>query len=160
MKKIKGTFTAEDGTQYTGELSYEDTSYKRPRREDRERYYYFDSIGVISNDNEYHDDIDNYRYSVGNYFLTKEEAIKHLELTQARVRIEDAVREYNGNWKADWTNINQEKNKIFFNWGVDTFDFNTYVECQTPNGFYLKDKNKGFLKKHEADLKLIMGITN
>jgi hypothetical protein len=160
MKKITGVFTAEDGTQYTGELSYEETSYKRPRAQEHKDYYFVNDQGECDYNEEQGDTIDDYRYSVGNYFLTEEEAIKHRELTQARVRIEDAVREHNQGWEADWNNQLQPKFRILYYYGSACFGFLQDATAQTSNTFYLKEPDKDFLKKHEADLKLIMGITN
>ena len=48
-----------------------------------EYYYLVDCYGRVCNFLDEYDNGDDYRYLTGNYFLTKEEAEKHLEYTKA-----------------------------------------------------------------------------
>lgn len=57
---------------------------KRCRAEYRGPYYYVNSLGMISSNNDYRDTEDDQLYSIGNYGLTKEELESKLKYDIAR----------------------------------------------------------------------------
>lgn len=64
---------------------------KRCRAEYRGPYYYVNSLGMISSNNDYRDTEDDHLYSIGNYGLTKEELEAKREYDIARqVLLDDA----------------------------------------------------------------------
>ena len=62
---------------------------KRRRAEYRGLYYYVNSLGIISSDNDYRDTKDDHLYSIGNYGLTKEELESKLKYDIARKTLLD-----------------------------------------------------------------------
>ena len=62
---------------------------KRRRAEYRGPYYYVNSLGIISSDNDYRDTEDDHLYSIGNYGLTKEELESKLKYDIARKTLLD-----------------------------------------------------------------------
>lgn len=75
---------------------------KRRRAEYRGPYYYVNSLGIISSDNDYRDTKDDHLYSIGNYGLTKEELEAKLKYDIAyQILLDDAK---GGKWKKDGAN--------------------------------------------------------
>ena len=63
--------------------------YERCRAEYRGLYYYVNSLGIISSNNDYRDTEDDHLYSIGNYGLTKEELESKLKYDIARKTLLD-----------------------------------------------------------------------
>lgn len=63
--------------------------YERRRAEYRGLYYYVNSLGIISSNNDYRDTEDDHLYSIGNYGLTKEELESKLKYDIARKTLLD-----------------------------------------------------------------------
>lgn len=63
--------------------------YKRRRAEYKGPYYYVNSLGIITSNNDYRDTEDDYLYSIDNYGLTKEEIESKLKYDIARKTLLD-----------------------------------------------------------------------
>ena len=87
----------------------ETNQFKRWRVEKGKGYYLLKERGGIGNFKEELDDVDNYLYSIGNYFKTREEVEKHKEKLILQQQIKDRIRDLNEGWTPDWSNDNMVK---------------------------------------------------
>jgi hypothetical protein len=115
------------------------------------RYYCVTDHGYVDFLKEMGDPVDNYCYLTGNYFLTKEEAEKHLEYTKALGRVTRRIEELNGGEKGKWM--------IYFSF-LNRF---TFAEFQGEIAFKLPycatgDIAQQIIKECESDLKMIFGV--
>lgn len=83
-------------------------SRKRWRAQRGQEYFYNMSFRDISGDTEGHDEVDDDRYSTGNYFKTKEEAEFHMEEVFYTQMLKDYIYEHD-DVKLDWNDDTQEK---------------------------------------------------
>lgn len=108
---MKATLKLEDGREVElvltdeQEKAIEQKKYGRQRAMIDGNYYYIDdSDGEVMKDIDCGYEVDNYRFSVGNYYLTKEEAEKALRMQINIVKINDRIDELNEGWSPDWNN--------------------------------------------------------
>lgn len=114
------TITLENGTK----VQISDESYKALqdgvkskknwRAEKGGGYYYVDDCGEIECDTESFYSEDNYRYTTGNYFQTKKEAIAHRDRQLAIGRVTHAIIEANDGWEPDWGTGVEGKYSIYY----------------------------------------------
>ena len=94
---------------------------KRRRAEYRGPYYYVNSLGIITSNNDYRDTEDDHLYSIDNYGLTKEEIESKLKYDIARKTLLDDAEggkffcekhkwyvfydKDHQNWECDWDNL-------------------------------------------------------
>lgn len=118
---MKATLKLEDGREVElvltnkQEKAIEQKKYGRQRAMIDGNYYYIDDSNVdVCKDIEYGYEVDNYRFSIGNYYLTEEEAEKAKRIQINIVKINDRIDELNEGWVPDWSNAKQSKSSIGF----------------------------------------------
>lgn len=117
MGKIKKENSLENITSLIEFCSDYNTPYKtlkklilKGRAKKGEAYYFIDMYGV---DEDYENNIvvDDKKYEIGNYFLTKEEAEKTLEKVKVYNKLKQFAKE-NNQYKIDWKNNHETKYSI------------------------------------------------
>ena len=89
-------------------------SVERWRAEYEGEYWFLDDSGDIIEEDDSDWSCDCYRYQIGNYFKTKEEALKYSDKILIYNRLKDLALKYNKGEKLDWSNGNQKKFYIYF----------------------------------------------
>ena len=119
----------------------EETSYKRWRDEVNDRYYFLDDGGDVYSNYESIEEIDCFRYNIGNYFKTREEAESYkARLIELQAK-KDKIRELNEGWVPDWS-MGNEKYRVYINHTPPiSFDWtsNNYIQ-EIENDFYVKSQ--------------------
>lgn len=119
LEELKGQLTEAD----------KEDKYKRKRNS---RYYYLNSCGAIYNvfDNEIA--LDNFRYSIGNFFETSEEVKIYQKKLIIEQELRDIAMELNKGEKIDWNNDEQEKYYLEYDFSIDSINctFYTYIKIQ------------------------------
>lgn len=87
-------------------------SFKRWRAELGRIYYRFGIDGDTDTSREVNDLIDNFNYSIGNYFQTKEEAEEYRDKLIFNQSVIDRIAELNEGWTPDWSDEYQEKFRL------------------------------------------------
>lgn len=116
---------------------------KRWRAEGDGKYWYLDDCGVVLSNDEWGDDIDDFRYSIGNYFKTEAEAKAYKEYLIARQVLLDDT----GGWK-----FTLKEQNYFAKYSVIDNRWHLNGDYHyTPGGIYFNDLEslKKSLKEHE-----------
>lgn len=144
LKEKKGRWRAERGSKYWTIDTYGGThSYGGT-------YFYVEDG----------DTADNKFYNMGNYYKTEEEAQKAKEKQLAVMRVSDAIMDYNDWEEVDWSNSNQYKHYIYYDYANNKFDIGSVLFC---TGYcvlpYSKEAlTEDFINTHKNDLKLIFDV--
>ena len=106
------------------------------------KYYYLNDCGEteIETDEDY--PVDNFRYSIGNYFETKEQAENYKEKLLIEQELRDIARELNKGEEIDWDDVNQEKYYLGFDYYKDEIDY--YVNNRSKKQGTIYCLNKDF----------------
>ena len=133
---------------------------KRWRAREVGAYYSTNAEGLVGKKIERNNDVDDHRYKSGNYFKTEEEAIKHREVTYARQRIFDALRDAEGIWVALWGNNKQRKYAGYYQHTRRRVEINLWSEAQyqEPQWYSSEPAWEAVIVSHKADLFLVWGI--
>lgn len=125
--------------------------YERRRAEYRGLYYYVNSLGIISSNNDYRDTEDDHLYSIGNYGLIKEELEAKREYNIARqILLDDAE---GGKWKKDGTNL-----YVYYDYSVDKWiPYEDIGSVQVVGAIYFQDEKdvQKSLEEHEEQWKIV-----
>lgn len=87
---------------------------KRWRSKDGDIYWLVGSNGKPDWSYEFNRDSDSFRYDTHNYFQTEEEAQKYASVLETERQLKKFADEHND--AIDWTNINQEKYHLYYNY--------------------------------------------
>lgn len=100
------------------------------------------------------------RYNMGNVYRTCEEAELARDRQLAYVRITDALREAEGDWKVDWNNSSQTKHHaVYYHTKGDLLaDWCGRLQAAEPALISSKEAWESVIKSHEDDLKLWFGV--
>ena len=124
---------------------------KRCRAEYRGPYYYVNSLGMISFNNDYRDTEDDHLYSIGNYGLTKEELESKLKYDIARqVLLDDAK---GGKWKKNGINL-----CVYYENGINRWIFdNTIRDIQISGAIYFQNRadTQKSLEEHKEQWEIV-----
>lgn len=124
---------------------------KRCRAEYRGPYYYVNSLGIISSNNDYRDTEDDHLYSIGNYGLTKEELESKLKYDIARqVLLDDAK---GGKWKKNGINL-----CVYYENGINRWIFdNTIRDIQISGAIYFQNRadTQKSLEEHKEQWEIV-----
>lgn len=85
---------------------------ERGRVTESSTYYFITDSGDIGATLEQYDNLDNFRYSIRNYFLSSKETKKHLDRLKTYYQLKNLAEELNTE-EVDWKNLNQAKYSIF-----------------------------------------------
>jgi|GEM_PF-1153531 len=78
------------------------------------KYYYLNDCGEIEIETYEDYPADNFKYSIGNYFGTEEQAENYKEKLLIEQELKDIARELNKGEKIDWNNGSQEKYYLLY----------------------------------------------
>lgn len=96
--------------------------FKRWRAEENEKYYFISSIGCeVLDIKDTNERLDTIRYNLGNYFKTKEEAVRKLRNLEIEQKLKDIALELNEGKEINWKHYNENKYNI-------QLDFNQWSE--------------------------------
>lgn len=138
----------------------EKVSYKRPRAEKGE-YYYYIFPGWIDSASDDRDGFNKGCHIAWNYYLTEQQAQKARDKQLATVRVNDAIDELNEGWVADWSDSDEAKYNIDYNFRCKQFGVNSsyiYSQSHTIKCIKSEEITDQIIKEHEEDLKLIFNI--
>lgn len=116
----------------------ENKSYKRKRPD---RYWFLNDIGTTINIKAFISNNDNFKYSIGNYFETKEQAENYKEKLLIEQELKDIARELNKDEEIDWEDDSQDKYYLSFGY------YKKEIGCSFNNNYkvqgviYCSDKN-------------------
>ena len=83
------------------------------------KYYYLNDCGGIEIETDEDYPVDNFRYSIGNYFETKEEAENYKEKLIIEQELRDIAMELNKGEKIDWEDTQE---KYYLSYDLDHYD--------------------------------------
>lgn len=120
-------------------------SFKRFRAEKGGYYWYITPESNIRQSEELFFDLDNYRYSIGNYFETEEQAKLAQKKAILLQKYKDIIKEKNKGVEFDWKETTQSKYRIYWN--------NNRDKCEVTDNCtnYITDKELYFLNKSTFD---------
>lgn len=90
---------------------------KRWRANRYEDYWYVSDCGIVITEEDIrtaNSAIDNYHYDTHNYFQSEEEAKEYANVLETERQLKKFADEHND--KIDWSNINQEKWRLYYNY--------------------------------------------
>lgn len=96
----------------------EENKYKRWRADEGKEYYFINSIGDVTSNIDNGTEVSTFRYMVGNYFKTEEEAKEYIENLKTKQELKDLALELNKGQKIDWEDKHCNKYYIYYD-GVD-----------------------------------------
>lgn len=94
------------------EFQEKENSFKR---EIYYKYYYLNDCGEIETETDDDYPADNFKYSIGNYFETEEQANNYEEKLLIEQELKDIAMELNKGEEIDWDDVNQEKTSLGYN---------------------------------------------
>lgn len=130
--------------------------YKRWRAKKGESYWFIENTGLPYEDKESGCLADDCRYTFGNYFNTREEAINHIDYLIALQTIKDDAKGF----VPDWKNSDQSKyygcysnsaNYLILNWGY-------HLQYQGVIYFKTREDIKESFKKHRKEWLTVLGV--
>lgn len=132
---------------------------RRWRADKGAAYYYKNDCGAVTEEYDMGMLSDDYRYSVGNYYKSHEEAFSHNAGAAALTKIEDAIREGNkkGNrpeWTPDFSDGTQSKYYIWYDVYRETYGIgHTISHCSLIERSGLFSYSRDILEKVIRDMK-------
>jgi hypothetical protein len=115
--------------------------FKRWRASKMEYYYFLNVNGDTIKSGEMLHKHDNYRYSIGNYFETKEECEYYKNKLLATQRLKDLALRLNEGWKPDWNNFDEEKWFIYYDYKYEEYNCNRYyLFYKIPNTYFKSEE--------------------
>lgn len=128
--------------------------HERRRADIGEYYWYSDSLGALYTTTEQADDIDNARFTIGNYFKTEREAEKALDWLKAFTILRDDTKGF----KPDWKN---ETGKYLVVHDSRIKKLWVYSDSRHQNGtIYFKSREdaEASIEKHEREWWTYFGV--
>lgn len=118
-------------------------SEKRCRKSDGEKYYYIDDFHNVNSSNEKGCFDDKARFKFRNYFKTRKKAEEALERMETHCMLQDTADELNAEEMKtiDWTNMNQSKYFLEFNFDYTRIDIDFNVYLKRANTVYCLSSN-------------------
>lgn len=112
-------------------------NYKRLRYNN---YWFVDNIGINCYADK-NDRVDNFCYSIGNYFETEEQAKNYKEKLLIEQELKDIAMELNKGEKIDWENDNQYKYYLYYNFSNNEISYRAYMVIKLQGIIYCLDEN-------------------
>lgn len=138
---------------------------KRWKPEINKRYYFVDECNCTNFNYWNNDEIDNFRYLIGNVFKTEQEAKQALKTgwvakLQAEQRIKDYILEKGYDTNVDWSDKSKHKFFICYNYEFQSIRIDWYSIVKTSNlpHFVNKSEAEDTMQHCEADYKLLLGV--
>ena len=163
MNKLTALKAIEEATAYLKSL---ETPVTIPQPADMpkagEVYYWIRPDGEINFSSYFliTSEIDYKRYEYGNCYLTKEDAEKAAAKQLATMRVLRKLRELEGDFVADLSNIYQDKYSVYFDCSVNELLFSVFrTVMYAPADWYsTKEAYEYIIENMASDLKLMYGI--
>ena len=96
--------------------------------------------------------------AMGALYRTREEAEAARDKQQATVRVQNKLKELQGDWVPDWSKLGQKKYYIFYNHATQRFVVTPSGLYQGHNLYSTKDACVWVIDNMEADVKLMLGV--
>lgn len=120
-----------------------------------DRHYFIGGDGYIDDAAWDGDEIDELHRSMGNVFLTREDAEKEVARREAKVILERDTKGFRPDWKDD----NQPKYGVKFNKAVDELSVQVeYAFCFALMYFATEGDAEASIKAHEKEWKIYLGV--
>ncbi len=103
------------------------------------KYYYLNDCGETEIETDEDDPVDNFRYSIGNYFETKKQAENYKERLLIEQELKDIARELNKGEKIDWNDECQEKYCLYYNFSSNKIFCNFELSNKVQGVIYCLD---------------------
>ena len=138
----------------------EEKPVKRWRGEREQFFYIVEDTGSICKYRDFKNTVEEYLYSIGNYFKTEQEAKDHRRRLLIEQQIKDIALRLNDGKEIDWKDTEQDKYFIGYDRYSEKFYIRGTVTWQESKIYCLSDK---FLKTvldevGEEDLKFYYGV--
>lgn len=122
---------------------------RRWRAEDKKFFWYVGSDGCILNSLDHRTNDDDKRYSLGNYFKTKEEAEEYRDNLLTKQKLKDLALRLNKGVKIDWNNDSQIKRAMSYKEISNELYSTTWCEPRYIGAVYCLDANFLNIAKRE-----------
>lgn len=105
------------------------------------RYYFINDLGTVDWTNWCDDQIDNFRYLIGNIFRTQEEAEFCLEKIKIRSKFKDFIKERSKD--LDWGNSNSRQMKyyLYYDNKYKQIEINSCIYAKIQGVIYASDRS-------------------
>lgn len=147
-------YVSEDGTGFLDDLKYiyklkeilrhpvkEIKEYKRWKPELAEEYWFVNIEGVVGINHWLNNDVDKHRYLTRNCFKTQEEAQEHACNIKTYYELRDLAIELNEGEGIDWTNSDQWKYYIYYDFDDECLKQDWYNTIKDAKVVYCLDKD-------------------
>ena len=115
------------------QLTEENNKYKRKRLDYGDYYWFLNNLGeAVMAFDDYNEYEDNFKYLIGNYFKTEEQAENYKQKLLIEQELKDIAMELNKGEEIDWDNTNQDKYYIEYSFYGDgiLYSFHSYTKIQ------------------------------
>lgn len=132
--------------------------FKKNKFEVGDEYWYICYDGDVVECEWENDNIDKQRLAYGNAFKTEEEATKVSDRRQAVKRVKDWIEENLGVFEPDWSDANQSKYSIYYNYNNNLLDYtwSRALKQYSPIGYLKSEEDcKRLIENCEEDLLII-----
>ena len=124
------------------QLTEEDKKDKYKRKRYRgDSYCSLDEFGYITSCIDLNSKIDNFSYSIGNYFETEEQAKNYKEKLLIEQELKDIAMELNKGKEIDWEDSNQYKYYLYYNFSNNEISYRSYMIIKLQGIIYCLDIN-------------------
>lgn len=114
--------------------------YKRERYRG-DRYWNLDEFGYSTSYVDLNDKIDNFSYSIGNYFETEKQAENYRERLLIEQQLKDIAMELNKGKEINWRDINQPKYCLYYRFNSELIDYSAIYHNKIQGTIYCLDEN-------------------
>lgn len=104
-------------------------------------YFFIDDAGYINSIYEDGGNIDDYRYNSGNYYLTKEDCEKAINVKNTEAELRNLAEELNDGEEIDWENDEQRKYQLYYYYYKKEISTNMSSYSKIQGTIYCLDKN-------------------
>lgn len=120
------------------EVEKEENKSKRWRAKNRGDYFYVSTSNTIVFEKDYNLESDNFRYDTHNYFQTKEDVQKYVEVLETERQLKKFADEHND--VIDWDNNNLVKYYLAYNYNAQAICTNSACAIGYPRIIYFSSK--------------------
>ena len=125
-------------------LNEQEKSAKRWRAEKGKHFWSISDVGGVFRFIDDYGELDNFKYSVGNYFKSEQEAKQHLKNLLTKQKLKNLALKLNNGKEIDWTNDHQNKYFIRYDYTFNELIQGYNIQQVCPGNVYCLDVD--FLK--------------
>ena len=145
LKELKEQYskTQEELTKLGEQIEKQENKNKNKRlRVDKYIMYYFKNVsGNIASCADVYDNIDNYHYNSGNYYLTAEDCQKAIDVKNTEIELRNLAEELNNGEEINWNDSCQNKYSITYNYTSKNINFICTLCEKLPNLIFCLDRD-------------------